>query len=340
MANFIDTDRFSDSLRKRSVNLTAEKLLVSSFRGTQQENDLAEPPNCQGFGRIRHFRRETSPGWPSNPLPIDPASKALGIAGTDLLRAQVFQNASCNWRCWYCYVPFSLLVADEKFSGWLSAADLLDLYLQESSPPRVIDLTGGQPDLVPEWTLWMMRELIDRQLENKVYLWSDDNLSNYYFWRYLSDRDRELIVSYRNYGKVACFKGFNCESFAFNTCASPELFERQFDLMHRYVELGIDLFGYVTFTTPNSEGIHDDMARFVDRLQQIHPSLPLRIIPLEIREFNTVTRRMKEAHREALNHQQVAVEAWQEELRVRFTEMERSGSVTDVPLGKGSVVVS
>src|SRR5690606_36319878 len=127
-----------------------------------------------------HFRREASPGWPPNPLPIDPASKILGITAADLLRAQVFQNASCNWRCWYCFVPFSLLGANEALSGWLSASELIDLYLNESSRPRVIDLSGGQPELVPEWVPWMMRELTDRGLEREVYLWSDDNLSNDY----------------------------------------------------------------------------------------------------------------------------------------------------------------
>ena len=51
----------------------------------------------------------------------------------------------------------------------------------------VLDLTGGQPDLVPEWILWMMCELRARGLERKVYVWSDDNLSNDYFWRFLSE---------------------------------------------------------------------------------------------------------------------------------------------------------
>ena len=66
----------------------------------------------EGFGRIRHFRRSTSPGWPSNPLPIDPACKFLGTPAEDVARAQVFQNAVCNWRCWYCFVPFELLSAN------------------------------------------------------------------------------------------------------------------------------------------------------------------------------------------------------------------------------------
>ncbi len=137
----LDTDDFSARMRERGVDLARERLRVTNFRGTDQEADLSEPANANGFGRVRHFRRAASAGWPSNPLPIDPACKVLGLPPTDLLRAQVFQNAVCNWRCWYCFVPFTLLSGDERFSEWLGAADLAGLY-------------QNQPDLVPEWVPW------------------------------------------------------------------------------------------------------------------------------------------------------------------------------------------
>jgi uncharacterized Fe-S cluster-containing radical SAM superfamily protein len=240
----IDTDRFSEKLRLKAVDLGSQRLLVTRFYGSQQEHDLTEPPNCQGHGRIRHFRRTTSPGWPPNPLPIDPASRALGLLPTDELRTQVFQNAACNWRCWYCFVDFELLSADPRRAAWLSAGELMELYLAEPNRPPVIDLTGGQPDLVPEWVPWMMRELRLRGLEREIFLWSDDNLSNDYFWRFLDDADRELVAAYPMYGKVCCFKGFNGASFAFNTGAAPALFDRQFDLMARLLTLGMDLYAY------------------------------------------------------------------------------------------------
>ena len=104
----INTDEFSEHLRKKSVDLENRRLLITNFIGTEQEQDLREPPNCKGLGRIRHFGRKTSEGWPENPLPIDPVCRALDIAPKDKMRAQVFQNASCNWRCWYCYVPFAI----------------------------------------------------------------------------------------------------------------------------------------------------------------------------------------------------------------------------------------
>jgi uncharacterized Fe-S cluster-containing radical SAM superfamily protein len=331
----INTDAISAHYREQSVDLGSKRLLVTNFHNTEQEEDFTEPANCNGFGRVRHFRRKTSNGWPQNPLPIDPACKALGLQPVDILRAQVFQNASCNWRCWYCFVPFDLLAANRKYSDWLSPSQLIDLYVEQSAPPKMIDLTGGQPDLVPEWVPWMMSEVRARGLESEIYLWSDDNLSNDYFWRFLSDKERELIAEYNNYGRVCCFKGFNAESFAFNTLADPALFDRQFELMGRLLTAGIDLYAYATITSPSAEGIEDDVGRFMDRLQALDENLPLRTVPLEVEVFTPVQRRLDDVKRRALKNQWIAVEAWQKELDCRFSFRERERNIADVPLQRG-----
>ena len=193
MSGRIDTVEWSRHWRDTGLDIEGRRILVTNFLGTEQEEDLQEPPNCGGLGRIHHFKRATNSGWPLNPLPIDPACKALGIQRRDLLRAQVFQNAVCNWRCWYCFVPFSLLSANHKHSQWSTAAELLDLHLEQPDPPQVIDLTGGQPDLTPEWVPWMLQEIQSRNLDDKIYLWSDDNLSTDYFWRFLSADDIDMV---------------------------------------------------------------------------------------------------------------------------------------------------
>lgn len=329
---FVDTEGLSARYRTASVATPEKQILITDFRGTEQEKDLSEPPNCDGYGRIRHFRRDTSEGWPINPLPIDPACRALGLAPQKTMRAQVFQNAACNWRCWYCYVPFELLSANRQHSKLLSCTELVDLYLAEPEPPSVIDLTGGQPDLVPEWVIWMMRELKRRGLDKNVYLWSDDNLSNDYFWRYTSELDREFLASYVNYGRVCCFKGYNDVSFSFNTKAEPGLFERQFELMGRLLTLGIDLYAYVTFTSPSQTNIKEDMSRFVDRLQRLDPNLPLRTVPLEIQAFTPVKHRLNETIESALKNQQFAIEAWQREIESCYSVEARALSIVDVPL--------
>lgn len=336
MAEWLDTDKVSAAYRAKCVRLDEKKLLISNFLGTGQADDLSKPPNCKGFGRVRHFRRDADPSWVPNPLPLDPASKALGLDPSGLLHAQVFQNAACNWRCWYCFVPFNMLDASEERAAWVTAGELIDLYVAEEDRPPMIDLTGGQPELVPEWVPWTMRALRERGLEGKVFLWSDDNLSIDYFWSVLCAEDRELVATFKGYGRVGCFKGFDAASFAFNTKAAPELFDRQFELMRRYLETGIDLYAYATFTALVADGIEDAMKRFVDRLQALHPNLPLRTVPLKIGAFGVVKKRLavNDERYAAVEHQKRAIEAWKTELDARFSSEERSRPIVDVTLRK------
>jgi uncharacterized Fe-S cluster-containing radical SAM superfamily protein len=255
-------------------------------------------------------------------LPIDPALKALGRSVGDTVEAQVFQLAACNWRCWYCFVDYTLLGADARHGAWVTAPELVECLLQQQEHPSIIDLSGGQPDLVPEWVPWMMDALVERGMDKKTYLWSDDNLSNDYFWRYLSDCQMETICNYEMYGRVGCFKGFDATSFYFNTKADPRLCDRQFDLFERLLKLNIDLYGYVTLTTPEADSIGVGIPRFVDRLQQIHERLPLRVVPLLIRKFTPVIPRIGSVEEVALDNQWKAVSAWTHELETRFTSEE------------------
>jgi uncharacterized Fe-S cluster-containing radical SAM superfamily protein len=318
MRTTLPTNKVSAALRSKCIDVEAGRLLLTNFRGSDQERDFTKPPNCNGFGRIRHFRRHGENGWPANPLPIDPAANKLGHPPGDLLRTQAFQNAACNWRCWYCFVPYNLLSADPSRSAWLTVGEILDLYQHEPEQVPVIDLTGGQPDLTPEWVPWMMRELSKRGLEERTYLWSDDNLSTDYFWRHLSAEDMRLVARYRNYGKVCCFKGFSPASFNFNTRAGASLFTQQLSLFQRYAELNIDLYAYVTLTTDQEDEIAREMTNFCDRLQAIRPNLPLRVVPLEIRAFTPTKLRMNAEHERALRLQHIAVERWRTELQRRF----------------------
>jgi uncharacterized Fe-S cluster-containing radical SAM superfamily protein len=327
----IDTDAFSASLRMRGIDLGTKQVRVTDFRGSKQETDLAQPVNCGGLGRIRHFKLSTSAGWPPNPLPATPVARALGISPSAGIDAQVFQNAVCNWRCWYCFVDFPLLSGNPKYSELVTAPELINRYLATEPRAPVIDLSGGQPDLVPEWVAWMIAEIRARGLE--TFVWSDDNLSNDYYFSKLTARDRTVIEDDHRYGKVCCFKGFDEASFAFNTKAAPELFDRQFELMSRLViETPLDLYAYATFTSPSTEAVAEKMQRFVDRLQLIDVALPLRTVPLEISVFSPVQGRMGPDHVRALEIQHEAIAAWNHELASRFGQHERDRSISDVQL--------
>ncbi len=331
-SNHINTEKVSAHLREKGIDLDNKKILITNFSGSKQEEDLTDPPNCNGYGRIRHFKLGTGVNWPLNPLPIFPAAKALKLDIHSEIRAQVFQNSICNWRCWYCFVDYNLLNGDKKHASFFTCDQLLELYLSENNPPLMIDLTGGQPDLTPEWIPWMMQSLIDKGLEEKIYLWSDDNLSNDYLWKFLSAKQIELISSYKMYSRVCCFKGIDEQSFSLNTKADPSLFNNQFSLCQRLLDLGIDLYCYITLTALENSNFAEIIPRFLDRMQAVNENLPLRTVPLEIFEFSPVVGRMNDTFRNMLKGQYLAIDIWQKEIQARFNSSARELSITEVPI--------
>ena len=332
LTNLIDTETVSSHLRNKGIDLPNKKILITNFIGSQQEVDLTEPVNCKGFGRIRHFKLGGGGEWPMNPLPILPAAKALNIQAGAEIRAQVFQNSICNWRCWYCFVDYKLLNGDKKRGDFFSCDELLEMYLDQPNSPKMIDLTGGQPDLTPEWVPWMMEAISKRGLDDKIYLWSDDNLSNDYLWKYLTVAQIETIRNYKMYSRVCCFKGINEESFTLNTKAEAKLFNQQFDLCKRLIELGLDLYCYVTLTAPSNTNFDDVIPAFLDKIQSIHTNLPLRMIPLEIIEFTPVKDRMTSVFFDMIIGQYKAIEIWNKELQNRFSSALRSTPITEINL--------
>ena len=324
----IDTDGYSARLRGMSVDVESRSVLVSRLEGTDQEADLSEPPNCGGLGRIWHLGADARDDLPGNPLPAEPARMRLGLPPNRRINAQVFQNAACNWRCWYCYVPFDLLKASPNHSVMMPVSDMVGAYASLPGRPPILVLSGGQPDLVPEWVPWTMSELAARGMDATTYLWSDDNLSNDYFWKCLTRADVEAVRAYPNYGRACCFKGFDRESFQLNTNARPELFDRQFNLAERLVRLGIDVYAYVTMTARDDDGIQEKVARFVDRLQAIDRILPLRTVPLAIKaSYTPVEKRPVNGRGRILEIQDAAIRCWTREIEDRFAPGERARPV-------------
>ncbi len=228
-----------------------------------------------------------------------------------MMEAQVFQNAACAWRCWYCFVPFELLGADERRSEWITADSLVARYAALADRPRILDLSGGSPDLTPEWIPWTIEALQSAGIADETYLWSDDNLSTDLVFDVLTNSQRAAMVN-RRYGRVCCFKGFDAESFAFNTGAMPDAYDKQFERFARYLDLKLDLYGYVTLTGPTPDGVEQKVTRFYERLCSIWPELPSRTVPLRIEVFGPVGSRNKRRDLSVpLAVQEEAIAVWQ-----------------------------
>jgi hypothetical protein len=63
--------------------------------------------------------------------------------------------------------------------------------------------------------------------------------------------------------------------------------------------------------------------------------LPLRTVPLQIQEFTPVKERVNSNISEAWQNQQIAIEAWLQELETRYSSEQRACSIVDIPLCGG-----
>jgi uncharacterized Fe-S cluster-containing radical SAM superfamily protein len=317
--------------RDSIYNGDTREFLLARISGSDQEKDLSRPPNCNGFGRIRHFKRWLDDDW-LDPLPMDPMSKSLKVPYVDLVEAQVFQIASCNLRCWYCFVPDNLKKGNQISASSFTGQEMIDLFACADNQVRLLDLSGGNPELVPEWLVDTMKALDKRGLKEHVYLWSDDTLTTDYFFQFLSKEERKIICEYPHYGKVGCFKGFDESSFHFNTNLGKAFYKQQFELFSRYLEMGLDIYGYVTFTSDNIEGIDGKINDFINRLKKIHPLLPLRIVPLKIVLFSPVEQRINVTYETAMINQLVVHKEWQKQLRAIYNEDQLCQRICDISL--------
>ena len=295
-----------------------KQFYLAKIEGSEQEFDLTLPANCNGFGRVRHFRRNQYEDWIQDPLPIDPAIKYLKWGNEEMLQAQCFQIAQCNLNCWYCFVPQSMKKGRSTCGAWLSADQMVSEVLKANDSPRVIALSGGNPELVPTWPLEIMKSVEKAKVIDKYYIWSDDALSTDYFHIKLTNKEIGYMTAYPGYGKVCCFKGYNETSCNFNVQCSKVKYEDQLKRFSAFYKDGFDLYGYVTFTTPDISNIDQDMRAFFDDLRTIHPMMPLRIVPLRITMYNSI-HALTVDQKVAYKNQFVALNVWQELLNKTYS---------------------
>jgi uncharacterized Fe-S cluster-containing radical SAM superfamily protein len=307
-------------MRQRCVDLDNRAVLLSRIAGSEQEADLTLPPNLGGIGRIRHFRSEGAPAWPANPYPGLPAANALGGTFESTTRAQLVQIAGCGMRCWYCFVPYRLLAGSEAQSRWVTARQLVDLYASMPDRPRVLVLSGGSPDIAPEWVSWVLTAIDESGLEASSFVWSDDNLSSSLMLEDAFRPHLEVLRAHSNYGRVACLKGFDAASFTFNTQSEPDGFGRQLDILDGYLGLGINLYGYITLTSAHLDGAKSAIAQLMDRIQARHESFLRRLLPLRVEKYGPMRSRLTPERTRALAFQDDALAIWLEELAKRQVE--------------------
>ena len=317
MKQLIDLDQNNAMMRSRCVDTAREAVMVSRIGGSQQERDLTLPANFGGLGRIRHYRHESTGRWPANPYPGLPAARAMGTEFSSITRAQLIQIAGCGMRCWYCFVPYRMLSGVEAISTWLTASDLVDLYEAQEDRPQIMVLSGGSPDIAPEWIAWVLDELDRRGLGDRTFLWSDDNLSSFAMLEPGFKQHLDLLHRSPNYGKVVCLKGFDEASFSFNTQVSADGFERQLSILDGYFGLDLNLYGYITLTADDLSRAREGIGRLMDRIQSGSDEFLGRLLPLRVTKYGPMVSRLDSARSASLRNQDLLLDLWLDELSRR-----------------------
>lgn len=301
--------------------------------GTSSEDKIRLGVNCDGYGRIRLFKRYKDIDWVSNPLPFNPYANAMGEDIVDELPVQVFQVAKCNMNCWWCFIPDEYKKLNNHHNKWFSVADLLELYIRDGKRySKIIDLSGGNPELVPEFVLQFMMEIEKRNFNDEIYLWSDDVLTTDYLFTKLTSYQVDYMANYHKYGKVACFKGIDDASFCFNTSSPFSMLDEQFLHAKRYIDKGFDIYFYIVLTMPDLHCLQRKISIFIDKLQKITHYLPLRVVPIKIKQFDTNVHRFNDIRTNAINSQYEVLMAWQEELDKRFSTQEINMDISLIPI--------
>ena len=304
------------NIRNKIINTSKKQVLLSNLYDSFESRDNYSIINCNGFGRLRIFK-DFKLHLFKNEIFKKPLNRGNNVSNEFI--TQVFQVGGCNWRCWYCFVDTKLLEGNNKIGKFFSADELINLFLSEPNQNKIIDISGGQVELVPEWILWLLNSIEKKEMKGNYNIWIEDSLSNFFLWELLNQEEISFIAKFPLAHRICCIKGYNYQSFGFNTNVNSKEFDKQFDVLKKLNEDEFDLFSYATFTTPSIKNLKEDIKEFISRLMNIHPKLPLRIIPLKIKCFSNTYSHFKDIYSIAMDLQYKVVEAWENELLDRFT---------------------
>jgi uncharacterized Fe-S cluster-containing radical SAM superfamily protein len=132
---------------------------------------LRLPTTLPEFSGLRHCASLSD-------SPVTAAAK-LGGFWTDYNAAAICHVAACNLRCTYCYVERDHLSGRDSFTS--SPSEIVAAFLELPAPPlgwlSILRISGGEPLLAPELVLGVAAELQRRNLERRVLLKVESNLS-------------------------------------------------------------------------------------------------------------------------------------------------------------------
>lgn len=331
--------KLAEVLRPRLINLSGEKVLIANLAAGGQLKDVTVHTSiATNFFRAKAYTKSEESNDPfrgepasiaAEKLAIPSGKKNITVSPAQCNSAFLGQINGCNLRCWYCYVDDVNRCADLSSGEYYSAEEILMQFLiwskktYNSADPdeklNILRLSGGEVFIIPEIIIWTIDAIKKLDLQDYIYVWVDSNLStDDFYWKYLSDTQREKIRNFRNMGFCGCYKGIDGRSFFETTGADPSFFDNQFKMHRRLLDEGLDVYSYL-YLVINPENIEERLASFIDRLEiQVDNYAPLRMATPPIKNYSPTIKRLTPFREELIKNQPAVMEIWKRELQKRF----------------------
>lgn len=265
-----------------------KKVFLSSFTNSEMKKEADDRYTyVKDFWRKKTYVKDEDmllPGYKREfPEPYQVAQFSCGGTWNDYNAPLAIQVGLCNLDCRWCFVDDKLKKCE--IGAYFSAKDIINLW-KNVEDRGILRVTGGEAFLAPEFLIEIGKEL--KQLNSKSrFLWIDTNLLG---------RDYDIVVKKLTefnipYGICGCFKGFDEETFEFNTQREGNLLQKQFEntkkILNSLGDKG-ELFFYVPeiIEVLSETIIREKIKKFIVKIQnEIHKVAPLRISVLEIHEY-------------------------------------------------------
>jgi len=346
-----DPIKRAEEIRPRMINSKNKKVLLASFTGVSQAKDIPMRRIIGDYFRIKIYEKpeEIEKGlhnFRQEPAGIAACRLKQSIQKQSLKRglltspnikecngAFIAQINGCNLKCWQCYVDDVNKSANPKYGRFFSAEEILIEFLVESrkaqfliDPDRkvnILRLSGGDPFLVPEIIVWIIEAAEKFGLENYIYFWVDTNLaSGDFYWKYLTNKQREKIRNFKNIGFMGCYKGYDEESFTKTCGAAPKFFNEQFKMHRRLIKEELDVYSYfypLVYSDYSDRKLRKCLVLFINRLQkEVNLLAPLRLTTPYTKIYSPTQNRLTPERKKSLELQYAATKIWKEEIKKQF----------------------
>jgi uncharacterized Fe-S cluster-containing radical SAM superfamily protein len=316
----------------RSLGFPPENLVHSYFRQwrpIKEKRNLAFDENGSKQKSFDAYKDS----WFDYPTIIQ--NRMSGQSWEDYNCLVAIHVPACTYSCWHCYVtedsknPQKML--REGLIEYATPSELVDAFLDQKKaneegssgkiPTNVIRVTGGEPFLEPDLILGILKDLKDRGMEKKIFVWTETNLSPFIregsgeplvkSWVNLDE-----LAGFRNLAIHPCLHGIDPTSYQTITGCDPDYFDMILDGLKTLIDYKFDI--YPTFgSNVSPPQMIPDIFR---RLKEIRKNLPLRfaLIDFELYYPPTAKRIVESLKPEQIYNKVVVIGEWSKLLETEY----------------------